>query len=161
MHLESRPPLAENAVVLRLVPQVPTHYPPDAPKPLPAAFDLSDDDKKEADERQLPAGVSVFDRSRTTVAQARAIRNSQAALVPFALEVTAVNVVGALFADRLAVVADPLQHDVPGGAGHAAITGLLRFPGEARSTLKSVKQLLVDKCFRVGENGERLLLSPG
>lgn len=155
--MDPRPRLPESAVVLRLVPQVPSHYPPDAPKPLPAAFDLSDDDKAEAERRQLPAGASVFDLAITTVAEARAIRNSAALVVPFAVEVRSVHRVGAQFGDRLGVVADPLPPEIPGGAGHAAITGLLRLPGEARTAFKTMKQLLVDHCFRVGEDGRRVV----
>jgi hypothetical protein len=153
--MDPRPRLADSAVVLRLVPQVPSHYPPDAPKPLPAAFDLSDDDRAEATRRQLPAGASVFDLAKTSVAEARGIRNSASLVVPFAICVGAVHTVGAQYADRLSVVSDPLTQDVPGGAGHAAITGLLRQPGEERASFKTLKQLLVDKCFLVGEDGSR------
>ena len=109
--------------------------------------------------RQLPAGASVFDRSATTVAQARATRNSTAPLVPFGIGVGSVHLVGAQFDNRLAVVSDPLPLDIPGGAGHAVITGLLRQPGEARTTFKSMKLLLVDQCFRVGDDGNRVVVA--
>lgn len=79
--------LPDESIVMRVVRRIAEHFPPGLSKPLPRAFALSTDDKKEALERSRPPLLSVYDRAKTTIEQAIALRRApeeDLAVFPFA-----------------------------------------------------------------------------
>ena len=151
------PPLPEDAVVFRLVTHTEHHFPPNAEKPLPAAFSLTD-----ADRADPPARLSVWDRARTSEGQARAIRERAAGgtgrtlgeTTAFALRVgDVVGIrIGAEDSARLSVVHDPLSPEAgPGYDGHCGVLGLDGLPREpnGKNIRKQLRFQLVERCFRL------------
>jgi hypothetical protein len=72
--------LAPGATTLRLVLDEHRYIPEGARFPNGTAIEPSTDDAKEADRRGTPVRVSVWDRARTTIAQAVEIRRARKAL---------------------------------------------------------------------------------
>lgn len=143
--------LPHEARVLRLVPTKDAFIPDGATFPTTAAFDPSTEDRSDAARRGLPVRVSVWDRSRTTVAQARTFRRNGPTRA-YELPVASVREIRArLDAARLRVVYDPLESLTgPGADGHSGIEGLDRPPGMRKQVLKDIKLELV-RALRLAE----------
>ncbi len=155
-------PLAPDAEVFRLVSNTDEHFPPDAPKPHPEAFQLTSADRTEGVARGMPPMLSVFDRARTSLSEGRAIRAAQAAAsgrfsvatTPFAWLVSSITSIALPDeTPRLEVLADPLEPPCPGSEGHAGIVGLDGVAGEqnSRNKRKLLRSKLVDACYRIAE----------
>ena len=144
-------------MVFRLVTHIEHHFPPDADKPLPAAFSLTPEDKRDPSPR-----LSVWDKARTTVEQARMIRARAAGAAdrtpgnttPFGFHVRDIHSVRVMGEDaaRLSVVHDPLlPADGPGFDGHCGIVGLDGISNEPgrKNIRKELRHQLVQRCFRL------------
>jgi hypothetical protein len=112
-----------SGIVFRL-PKVTEQFPRDSKKPFPTHFAFSSEERRvgEAEGKWL---VSVWDRARTTPAQARAIMRTSAERIAFGMripDIRAIEVNGC----GLTVVRDPLppEYDGIGRNGHCGIAGL-------------------------------------
>lgn len=127
-------------------------FPPDSEKLQVSHFELSENDKRHAEETGSPPLLSVFDGARTKVAQAVAIRGVQAEAAAFGLrveDIREIQVVG--LERRLRVRRDPLApplSDMPGADGHCGIEGLDRRPFEEKWLYRELRVHLADKSFR-------------
>lgn len=130
--------LPEDAVVLRLL-KASDHFfrDPDRKVPTPNAFAASSADKEEAAQRELDVGISLYERERTTPAQAVAIRQwfeVERGGSPGDYRVGAVSVeqmteVVSEAGHSLSVHRDPIQSPpeaalLSGASGHCAAYGL-------------------------------------
>lgn len=104
-------------------------------------------------EKQNPAAnghvrISVFDYSRTTVAQIFAIRRIPVHSLPvFGLPVERINTIQAEGRAPLYVVRDPMPEPdcfLSGADGHCGIGNLARRSGEQRAVIKDLCSQLVD-----------------
>ena len=162
----SRPSLPDDAEVFRLVTRNHEHFPPDAERPHPVAFTLTSADVNEGKARGLPPMLSVFDKSKTTIAEGRAIRTQQAVsagrpvqeTTPFGwtvAQIRAITVPNDKHFPRLSVVADPLDPpEGPGSDGHAGIVGLdgIKKEPDGSAIRNLLRVRLVDTCHRLGED---------
>jgi hypothetical protein len=127
-------------------------FPPDSEKLHVVHLELSENDKAQAVQRGTPPLLSVFDGSRTTVAQAEAIRSVPGDSLAFGLWVQEVGVLNFLgMRQPLRVLRDPLDPPLsgfPGADGHCGIEGLDRRPGEDRKIYKELRVRLADLSFR-------------
>lgn len=124
--------LPEHSLVLRL-PRPPKSYTP-GEQWIPdwELFVPSSGDKDHASAHGKPVRVSVWDNSKTTIAQARAFRAGPTLVVQ--LKVSDATEVGASTGHLITVVYDPLDppdDSRPGSEGHAGIEGLKKPDGEA------------------------------
>lgn len=127
--------------------------PPDTARelPLPAAFEPSDDDKKDS----VPL-LTVWDRGRTSIQQAKMIRNcDREPAKAFALHAHDVEtkVVFHDGSNPLRVVRDPLDLPKAGANGHCGISGLVKKPGEEKKWYKDLKRQLRDLCWPLSDSG--------
>ena len=102
---------------------------PESAEVLPTEFELSQGDRADAEKTGRPALLSVFERARTTLNQARAIaqKPDRIAFELLIEEVIQVPVPGT--GKCLVVLRDPLegvQGALPGADGHCGIRGLER-----------------------------------
>lgn len=147
--------------MFRLVSHNDEHFPPNAEKPHPEAFRLTNDDRDDGKRRNLPSSLSVFEVGSTTVEEGRAIRKAQATAAgrtasdttPFALDVARVRTIN-VPQDfiPLDVVSDPLDPMWgPGSNGHAGITGLDGRAGspDLKNKLRGLRSDLRDICYRI------------
>lgn len=125
--------------------RVTDQFPKDSPKPLADLFRPTSTEKAIAQATGSPILRSVFDRERTTVAQARSIRRTESDTVPFGLPVDGIRSVAIPGTTRnLRVLRDlfdqivlpenpsldPLRSELetvaamPGADGHCGIEGL-------------------------------------
>ena len=127
-------------------------FPPDSEKLHVLHLELSENDKRQAAERGMPALLSVFDAAQTTVAQAEAIRGVPEESLAFGLrvpEVRSLAVPG--MRQPLRILRDPLEPPLsamPGAEGHCGIEGLERLPGEDRKIYRELRVRLADLSFR-------------
>jgi hypothetical protein len=139
-------------VVFRLA-NVTNDFPQDASKPLPSHFEPSTADKERSLALGHPVLLSVFDRSRTTVAEAEALRTTKKATAAFGLEVARVRELGVPERPRaFRVLRDPLeapQSEAPGADGHCGIEGLHRPTGESRRLYRALRSQVADLAFRL------------
>lgn len=130
-------------------------FPPDSEKLHVSHFELSENDKRRAEETGFPPLLSVFDGARTTVAQAIEIRGVQAESAAFGLRVEDVREVQVAGLDRrLRVLRDPLDlplAEMPGADGHCGIEGLDRRPFEEKRLYRELRVHLADKSFRYSD----------
>ena len=130
-----------------------THrYEPGAIRALPSDFELSTADRKAAEETGRPALLSVFERSRTSVPEARAITGkADAAVFQLMIEqVVQLPVPGQ--GEKLAVRRDPLAppaDQLPGADGHCGIQGLNRPSSVPRAHYKELRSQLADLATTV------------
>jgi hypothetical protein len=119
----------------------------------------SSEDKDEAARRSLPVRVSVWDRSRTSVGQAKVLTRSDTepllGQLAFSLKVSDVDEIKRrLNRDTLCVVEDHL--DPPraeeGADGHCGIEGLDRRSGEQRKEHKDMLAVVARACVEVNDN---------
>ena len=138
-------------VVFRLA-TIRHNFPPDSQKLHVLHLELSENDKRQAAERGTPALLSIFDATRTTVAQAEAIRGVPDESLAFGLrvqEVRSLTIPG--MRQPLRVVRDPLEpplSGMPGAEGHCGLEGLERLPGEDRRVYRELRVQLVDLSFQ-------------
>jgi hypothetical protein len=127
-------------------------FPPDSEKLQVSHFELSENDKRCAEETGSPPLLSVFEGARTTVAQAVAIRGVQAESAAFGLRVEDVLEVRVAGLERcLRVLRDPLfspLSEMPGADGHCGIEGLDRRPFEEKRLYRELRVHLADRSFR-------------
>jgi hypothetical protein len=138
------------STVFRLVRDEERYIPIGSSFPNGEAFAPSSADKSEAQQRGCPIRVSVWDRARSTVAQARAIYQGKVLTVAYALyvrDIAALRV--ALDRPRLRVVRDELPTDEPGADGHCGIEGLDRLSGESRQATKTLLDELARRAFAI------------
>ena len=146
--------LAAGAITLRLVPNEPRFVPEGARFPNSVAIEPSSKDKEDAKRRGTPVRVSVWDRGRTTVAQAVGCRRTDKPQRAYTLPVDGVHAVRAQFANsRLRVVEDPLEElrDQAGGDGHCGVEGLDRVAGQPRVDWKDMLDELVQHCSEIDD----------
>jgi hypothetical protein len=132
-------PLPNEAIVIRIVPPSEPYYDAGKKKPHPKAFELST-----ADKEQDPPRFSVYDRSKTTIEQAKAITNKPYDTYAFALGVAKIRQIDN---GRLDVVEDPLKHplnSLPGAEGHCGVTGLHRLPEEPKARTENIRWQLTE-----------------
>jgi hypothetical protein len=150
-----------SAPVLRLLRPIPDFIPESGPSALNwMAFNPSNEDRKAANESGNPVRVSVFDWTKTTIAQARAFR-SGVPCKPFELHQTQF----AKFRDKWSksparIVFDELDdphRSLPGADGHCGIEGLVRADAEKKPDWKARLQDLADRCRGVDGHDENLL----
>jgi hypothetical protein len=140
-----------SGVVFRLA-TVKHTFPPHSAKLHVIHLELSENDKRQAGERGASPLLSVFDGSRTTVAEAELIRGISAESLAFGLrvlEIRSLDVPG--MRQPLRVLRDPLDPPaayLPGADGHCGIEGLDRRPGEDRKVYKELRVRLADLSFR-------------
>ena len=154
MNRESFEPLADDATVFRLVEYGTKFLPEGAQLPTSDLFVLTSRDKQQAEERGREPGVSVWDRSLTSVPQATALRYTPHAppddVRAFGLAVQAVRSFGRQYELAIDVVADPLEEDLgPGAEGHSAIEGLKRPDGYPRKRHKALLLDMAEACVEV------------
>lgn len=135
--------------VLRLA--VPELVAPGTKQPHPALFTLSKKDVHEALEVGRPPMLSVFDRKRTSVAQAWEIFGREVGGLTFELEIDTVTALTVHLSDKappIRVLRDlrlrPKLVQLPGSEGHCGIAGLHREPGLERQPYKNVRAALCD-----------------
>jgi hypothetical protein len=142
--------LDESREVLRLVPDALPFVPPGQPGVNGEAFVPSTADKKEAEQRQQPVRVSVWDTQRTTLAQARQIHGRSDTIVVVLGVVDIVQIRAELSAPRLRVVWDPrAPEDGPGADGHCGIEGLDRPREVPRPVHKAIWDELARRARQV------------
>jgi hypothetical protein len=127
-------------------------FPPDSEKLQVSHFELSENDKRRAEETGSPPLLSVFEGARTTVAQALVIRGVQAESAAFGLQVEDVRQIQVAGLDRrLRVLRDPLDpplSELPGADGHCGIEGLDRRHAEEKRLYRELRVHLADRSFR-------------
>lgn len=146
--------LAHTAVTLRLVPDEPRFIPEGARFPNSLAIEPTTEDKRDAKERSTPIRVSVWDRARTSVAQACACRRTDKRQRGYSLPVSGVARIRDDFSnERLRVIEDPLEElrDKPGGDGHCGIEGLDRAPGQNRVEWRDMLDELLQHCTEIDD----------
>lgn len=151
MNRESFEPLADDATVFRLVEYGTKFLPPGARLPTLDLFEPTTRDKAQAKERGREPGVSVWDRSLTSVPQATTIRYARGTapddVRAFGLVVGEIRTVSHEYEREVDVVTDPLEEDRgPGAEGHSAIEGLKRPDGYQRKRHKAFLLDLADAC---------------
>ena len=142
--------------VLRLAPV--RFLAPGTKLPHPGLFALGEKDIEEARENQRPPMLSVFDRARTSIAEARRIVAGDGELFAFELEVEEVCVLSARLppqAMSIRVLRNLLlpkeKADLPGIKGHCGITGLHREPGIEKKHYRNVRDELCRLAHLVEE----------
>jgi hypothetical protein len=144
--------LAAGATTLRLVPNEARFIPDGARFPNSIAIQPSTEDERDAKQRSIPVRVSVWDRDRTTTAQAVAFRRTSRPLRAYFLAVHGVIAVRLRTGNsRLRVIEDPLEElrDKLGGDGHCGIEGLDRQAGQPRVAWKDMLDDLARQCTEV------------
>jgi hypothetical protein len=139
----------QDGVVFRLA-TVKDDFPPDSLRLRFWHFELSQNDRAHAERTGEPPRLSVFDKERTTVAQARAIRGGEKEAVAFGLRVPDIRAVSLAGREPLRVVRDPLESplaEMPGADGHCGIEGLSRRPGEPKALVRELRVRLADLSF--------------
>ncbi len=142
--------VSRDKTVFRLVKHTAELFPPDAEKPLPSAFALSADDKREGVDRGRQALLSVWDLTLTTVEEGKQLRNVDAEMTAFGLLVDDIE---AIQVDDFSmdVLHDPLPPELgPGANGHCGIQGLDKPKGTPKAFFKQLRFLLVESCFKIG-----------
>ena len=144
--------LDSSATTMRLVLLINTYIPEGAAFPTGAAFDPSSEEVEDASTTGKPVRVSVWDRSRTTVRQAMAMRsrNDVRAYQLAVVDVAAVR--EECKAPRLRVVRD-MDPSVtgPGSAGHCGVEGLDRKAGAPRLESRSLRIALAKRLIEIGQ----------
>lgn len=127
--------------------------------PVPAMFNPSSGDKKEAELRSLPIRVSVWDSSKTTVREAKALTRSDTRpsleQLAFSLNVSDVDAIKQrLGREALCVVEDPLEppRDEDGAEGHCGIEGLDRRNGEQGKEHLKVLIAVARACIEINDD---------
>jgi len=141
--------LSPSCDVVRLVSNIQSHFPPGMKKPLPAAFDLSGENKADAKTRKRQPLLSVWNLDLIPLDRARSKRSQDT--TAFRLNVGQVcNVRVPEDVLSLIVRHDLLEHD-PDGDAHAGIQGLHRPRGIQKIAYKAMKSELADVCTRCTE----------
>lgn len=155
--------LGGRAYVFRLVKNIRDHFPPNATKPLNGALTLTKSDFTDARVRGILVLYSVFDTSKTSIEQARAMRKqAESESTPFVWRVTAVVAIRGVDESAMAVWSDPNPWaEGPGARGHCGISGLCRgyedaSKGPDRPRYKAIRDKLIEECERYDakEHGE-------
>jgi hypothetical protein len=137
-------PLQADATVLRL-PTPPVDYEPTKSKPTGREFEPSSEDKKAATEGKK-IRVSVWDKHRTTLVQAKAFREGP--VWPLRLALPALRAVAERHDAIIPVVYDPLdpaESKKPGAEGHAGLENLER-AGRPRPKWHKLLEAIADAC---------------
>lgn len=136
----------------------PRHVAPGTELPHPALFALDEKDVREARETGRPPMLSVFDRDRTTLSEAKGIVAPDGELFAFELKVAQVWNLTRLLPPRAApiqvlrnLLLPEAKADLPGILGHCGITGLLKEPGMPKKTYQSVRDELCQLAQLVEE----------
>ncbi len=140
--------LPAERTVFRLIKRKPLFLPDGARFPNGEAFSPSSEERSDSESTGLPVRVSVWDRSRTSVAQAAEIRASDVPMLAFGVGVDKVVALRErLEHPRLRVVEDPLEElrNAPGGDGHCGIEGLDHRKGEDRKKYKTLRDELAQQ----------------
>jgi len=140
---EEGAPVAGDHVVLRL-PAPPKDFVPDGWRPTHQEVAPSEADKRAAAARGMPVRVSVWDETRTTVAEARSFRGRTVLVLSAGVEAVLSRGATAVVYDRL----DPPESERPGAEGHAGIEGLDRPSGEPKVIWRARLQAVAE-CFVV------------
>ena len=144
--------VAPDTVVFRLVRINKLEFvPPGVEKPLPSAFELSSDDRKDP----IPL-LTVWDHAKSSISQVNAIRNDEGGSnKAFALRAADVEKKVSFHdgSHPLHVVRDPLDLSLPGADGHCGISGLHKRHGEQTQWYKSLRVQLVDLCWPIDDSG--------
>lgn len=129
-------PLPTGSSVVRVLGRKPHFFhPPDFREPKPEVFKPNSRDIEEGAARGRPPGVSVFDCSGCSVADAVLIRTRQGGrplgeVIALKIGVDDVRRIGRAYNPAVDVVADPIETsegrvlDLPGADAHALIEGL-------------------------------------
>ncbi|MBN1209976.1 MAG: hypothetical protein JXB05_34310 [Myxococcaceae bacterium] len=143
-------PLPDDALIFRLADPGSQFLPADAELPLPRWFEPSSGDVEEGERRNRPPGLSVWDRDRATVENARQLTQRPQGMA-FGLKVGFCKSLGQHHQRELAVVADPLdaRQPEPGWDGHSLVEGLKRPPGGTRQAHKDLLMALSQSCQKV------------
>lgn len=121
---------------------------------IPDIFELSTADKADALERNMEPMLSVFDRERTSLPQAKSLRRIEAPdneVAGFSVQVAAIKEVASKYLPHrnVRVLRDPYtdeRADEPGGDGHSAVVGTDRRDGENRNLYKAFRVELARQC---------------
>jgi hypothetical protein len=143
-------PLPDEASIFRLADPGSQFLPADAELPLPRWFEPSSGDVEEGAARGRPPGVSVWDRARATVENARQLTQRPQGMA-FGLRVGSCKSIGQRHQRELAVVADPLEarQTEPGWDAHSLLEGLKRPPGVTRQAHKDLLTELSQSCQKL------------
>jgi hypothetical protein len=136
-------------VVFRFAWLFPT-FPPNAPKASPKHFEFTSEERKLIKQGK-PALLSVWDKARTTIAEARAMRSAGTEVIAYLLDVALVCKVEVDSVPRLKVVRDPLPDASPGADGHCGIAGLSKKECSAKDDRYALRVKLADLTFRAEE----------
>jgi hypothetical protein len=148
------PRVNAGATVFRLVKNVAGHFPPDAVKPLPGAFKITETDMADGRARGIPALFSVYNASRTSIACARTLRaQEERDSTPFCWSVNSIHAISGFKEVPLEVLCDPDPwHKGPGARGHCGVAGLVRGyeepKGADKLVVKAIRSALIDACER-------------
>jgi hypothetical protein len=139
--------------VIRLA-KVGDDFPSDSHHPRPGHF-VPSTPEREIEDRTGILLISVFDRSRTTVAQARQIRRAEGEFAAFELDVIkicSIEIPESNPLRSLRVVRDPIEPELaamPGANGHCGIEGLGKKPCPVKSNRKKLRSKLCDIAVRL------------
>lgn len=139
-----------DGVVFRLA-SIKHDFPPDSPALRFWHFELSENDRSQAERLGEPPRLSVFDSHLTSVAQARDIRGVAGESAAYGLRVSEAREVHVPGLAPLRIVRDPLDPplaQMPGAEGHCGIEGLARHPGQPKALYRELRVRLADLSFR-------------
>lgn len=127
----------------------------------PQLFEVSSVDKEDARRRNTETMLSVFDRQRTTLLEAKSLRRIDAAnenVAGFSLTVEAIKQAASRYISHRAVrvLRDPYTDEraqEPGGDGHSGITSTDRRDGEDRNSYRAFRTELARLCAIVRCDG--------
>jgi hypothetical protein len=129
---------------------------------IPQIFELSSEDREDAELHTTEPMLSVFDRSRTSVLEAKNLRRIGSPnddFAGFSLTVETIQQVASQYIPhrKVRVLRDPYtdgRANQPGGDGHSGIVGTDRRDGEGRNLYKAFRTELARQCaiVRVGED---------
>lgn len=144
---EAFEPLPANALVFRLATRGPGFLPKGALLPDPLWFRPTSEDVTEAAARDRVPGLSMWERARTTVPQARKLSAKHDGEA-FASYVGELLKVGEDVNISLAVVRDPLYEEAPapGWDGHVVLEGVHRPSGESKNDFRRLREGLASAC---------------
>lgn len=121
---------------------------------IPDIFELSTADKADAQKRSTEPMLSVFDRERTSLLQAKSLRRLDVPdddVAGFSVKVAAIKEAASKFLPHrnVRVFRDPYtdeRADEPGCDGHSVVVGTDRREGESRNQYKAFRVELARQC---------------
>lgn len=146
-------PLSDEAEVFRLARVGSRFLTRDQILPLPEWLIPSTGDREEGVRRGRPAGLSVWDRERTSLQQAKSFLTGEGDVRGFVIPIREARTVAERHSRQLAFVRDSICPRDPreGCDGHSLIEGLERPHGVLKTANKDLLSSLRDCCVPLNE----------